>query len=110
MMAPKANPAASGTALAGPVSYRDIGTNIDCTAKTLDDGRFQLYVLVEDTSVYTDVDSGSAPAAEQMPVFRSFKSRNTLVLRDGQSRQFTAATDRVNGEIVKIEVTLRVVK
>ena len=34
----------------------------------------------------------------------------TLVLRDGQTRQFSAATDRVNGEVVRIEVTLRVVK
>lgn len=43
-------------------------------------------------------------------VMRSFRSASTLVLRDGQTRQFTAATDRVNGEVVRIEVTLRVVK
>jgi hypothetical protein len=35
---------------------------------------------------------------------------NNLVLRDGQTRQFTAATDRVTGEVVKVDVTLRVVK
>jgi hypothetical protein len=35
---------------------------------------------------------------------------NTLVLRDGQSRQFTAATDRVSGAVVRIEVTLKVAK
>jgi hypothetical protein len=45
-----------------------------------------------------------------MPVFRSFRSTNTLVLRDGQTRQFTAATDRVSGEVVRIDVTLNVVK
>jgi hypothetical protein len=42
------------------------------------------------------------------PVFRSYESRNTLLLRNGQSRQYIAATDRVSGEIVRIEVTLRV--
>jgi hypothetical protein len=41
---------------------------------------------------------------------RNFKSRNRLLLRDGQTRQYTAATDRVNGETIRIEVTLRVVK
>jgi hypothetical protein len=40
------------------------------------------------------------------PVFRSYESRNTLLLRNGQSRQDIAATDRVSG--VRIEVTLRV--
>jgi hypothetical protein len=45
-----------------------------------------------------------------MPVFRNFKTRNTLLLQDGQSRRFTAAADRVSGETVQVEVTLRVVK
>ena len=45
-----------------------------------------------------------------MPVFKSFKTRNRLLLRNGQTRQFTAATDRVSGETVRIEVTLTVVK
>lgn len=91
-------------------NYRDVGTAIDCTAKTLDDGRFQLWVSVEDSSVYAGVQDGTTPSVRDVPVIRSFKSKNTLLLRDGQTRQFTAATDRVNGEVVKIDVTLRVVK
>src|SRR5689334_3247103 len=31
-----------------PVSYRPVGTNIDCFAKMLDDGRFKLSVIVEE--------------------------------------------------------------
>ena len=91
-------------------TYRDIGTNIDCSARTLDDGVFQLRLNVEDTSVYTNAQTAATPAVEQMPVFRTFRSTNTLVLRDGQSREFTAAADRVNGEVIRIAVTLRVVK
>ena len=68
-----------------PIEYQSIGTNIDCFARTMDDGRFQVNIVIEDSSIYA-------------------------VLRDGQTRQFTAATDRVNGEVVRIEVTLRVVK
>lgn len=110
MMAPKGNATGMSGPLPGPVSYRDIGTAIDCSAKSLDSGRFQVWVSVEDSSVYTNAQDGSTPAVGEMPVFRSFKSKNTLLLSDGQTRQFTAATDRVNGEIMKIDVTLRVVK
>jgi len=45
-----------------------------------------------------------------VPVFRAFRARNTLVLRDGQTRTFTAAADRVSGEMVRVEVTLHVLK
>jgi hypothetical protein len=110
MAAPKGNPTGITGAMPGPVTYRDIGTNIDCTAHSLDDGRFQLLISVEDTSVYTNVQDATTPTVGDMPVFRSFRSTNTLVLRDGQTRQFTAATDRVSGEVVRIDVTLKVAK
>ena len=94
-----------------PVEYQSIGTNIDCFARTMDDGRFQVNIVIEDSSIYENVPGAVQPSTDdKAPVFRSFKSTNTLVLRDGQSRQFSAATDRVNGEVVRIEVTLRVVK
>lgn len=94
----------------GPVQYRDIGTNIDCSARTLEEGVFQLRLNVEDTSVYTNAQDTGTPTIGQMPVFRTFRSTNTLVLRDGQSREFTAAADRVNGEVIRIAVTLKIVK
>ena len=90
--------------------YRDIGTNIDCSARTLDDGAFQLRLNIEDTSVYTNVQDKATPTVGEMPVFRTFRSTNTLVLRDGQTRDFTAAADRVNGEVIRIAVTLRVAR
>ena len=91
-------------------SYRDVGTNIDCSARSQDDGTFQLRLTVEDTSVVTNIQDTTTPRVDERPVFRSFRSTNTLVLRDGQSRDFTAAADRVSGEVVRIAVTLRVVK
>ena len=93
------------------VEYQQVGTDIDCFARTMDDGRFQVNLIINDSSIYENVPGAVKPSADDnSPVFRSFKSTNTLVLRDGQTRQFTAATDRVNGEVVRIEVTLRVVK
>jgi hypothetical protein len=90
-------------------SYRSIGTNIDCLAMSADDGRFEVVVGIDDSSVLANTD-GQPPTVADAPVFRNFKSRNRVLLRDGQTRQYTAATDRVNGETVRIDVTLRVVK
>ena len=93
------------------VNYRAIGTNIDCLAKSSGDGRFELDLRVEESSVYMGLQGvPETPWVDEFPVFRSFQSTNTLVLTDGQATQFTAATDRVTGEITRIEVTLRVVK
>ena len=33
-----------------------------------------------------------------------------MMLKDGQTAQFTTVTDKVSGEIVKVDVTLTVVK
>jgi hypothetical protein len=106
-------PAAAGDAKAqaSPVTsynYRSVGTSITSSASVTEDGRFDLRLFIDDSSVYQS--PSTVPGGNQMPAFRSFRSRNTLLLRDGQSREYTAATDRVSGEVVKISVTLRVVK
>ena len=89
--------------------YRSVGTSIQASAGALDDGRFQLELNIDDSSVYTNTVQGPGRGT-QMPAFRNFKSRNTLLLRDGQTREYTAATDRISGEVVKVSVTLRAVK
>jgi hypothetical protein len=110
IMAPVGNPGGPAGPMPGPVSYRDIGTNIDCSARILDEGVYQLRLNIEDTSIYTNAQDAGTPTVGQMPIFRTFRSTNTLVLRDGQTRDVTAAADRVNGEVIRIAVTLRVVK
>ncbi len=95
----------------GPVQYKAIGTNIDCFASPQDDGRYALDITVEDTSVYaSDKAVPGTMANSGTPVFRSFKLTNTVVLRDGQSAQFTAATDKITGETVKLDVTVNALK
>ncbi|HVQ12861.1 MAG TPA: hypothetical protein VMS40_04695 [Vicinamibacterales bacterium] len=107
--APPGTPAGPAGPMPGPVNYQDIGTNIDCTAKVVEGG-FEVRMSVSDTSVYANIQDAATPTVGNMPVFRSFQSTNTLVLRDAQSREFTAATDRVSGEVIRIAVTLHVVK
>jgi hypothetical protein len=89
-----------------PFNYQDVGTSIDCKTATLDDGRFRLEISVDDSSVY---DADQAKSSDH-PSFRSFRANDSLILKDGQSVQFTTATDKVSGEVTKIDVTLFVVK
>lgn len=118
-LAPTPTPGAAagtgeGTPTARPIattSYRPIGTVITCRANSRDQGRYLVQLSVDDSTVFSsDSAKSSMPISTTMPVFRSFRSRNTLLLRDGESRQYTAAADRISGETVRVEVTLRVVK
>ena len=97
-----------------PVSsynYRSVGTNIDCGA-TFDEavpGLFQLAVTVSDSSLGLDTPKGGA-AAPNVPSFRNFNSAFTALLREGQTMQYTSATDPVTGEVMKIDITAAVMK
>ena len=93
----------------GPFTYRPVGTQIDCFASGVGDDRYRVTVIIEESSVYgADATAMETIRAPGVPVFRSFESSNTLVLRDGQSRQYTAAADRVTGESIRVDVALTV--
>jgi hypothetical protein len=89
------------------VHYRDIGTSIDCMVWAFEDGRFKVELTIEDSSI--DSAPGSAANLSQ-PAFRSFRSSDTLILRDGQTTQFSTATDKTSGEVWRVDVTLTVLK
>jgi hypothetical protein len=100
-----------------PPPYKAFGTNIDCFARALDGGRFKLGVTVEESSPFSDQDKarltaspGDGGALRSSPVFRSYRLSNTLVLKDGQSQQFSAVTDRFTGEVVKMDLMMSVIK
>ena len=94
-------------------SYREVGTSIDCAAATIEGGKYYLLITIEDSSIYPNEDGATAAGpgkAGPHPAFRSFKSDEAIVLSDGQSSQYTTATDKVTGEVVKVDVTLSVLK
>lgn len=99
-----------GAAGGVPVQYQDVGTNIDSRAGILPDGLFDVVITIEENSLAQNTQLAGAQGIPTLPVIRSMTAANNLVLRDGQTRQFTAAADRVTGEVVKVDVTLRVVK
>jgi hypothetical protein len=86
--------------------YKNVGTNIDCTANDRGDGRYQLNIGVENSSALT----GAGASVEGVPLFRRFETNLDPLMRDGQSVQTVASTDPVTGEVVKIDVTLNVVR
>ena len=91
-------------------TYRNVGTNLDCRARDMGDGRFWLELGVENSSAMPGAGSGAGTPSEAAPVFRKFETSLNPLLRDGQSIQTIASTDPVTGEVVKIDVTLSVLK
>ena len=96
-------------------TYKDVGTNIDCTASTPADGYFKLNLTISDSSVYfpdrTDPTLSTPLAtASGAAAFRSFTSSFYILVRDGQTVQYTSVTDQVTGQILKIDATINVQK
>jgi hypothetical protein len=90
------------------VVYQDVGVNIDIEqVRAYDDGRFGFNLVVQRSSVYTQ---SVGAATFGRPVLANFWSRHALVLRDGQNYQGVSATDPLSGRVLKIDVTLNVVK
>jgi len=97
-----------GAVATSNVEYADVGVGIDCLAWSIDNGRYRLSITVEDNSVLAEPPAGAKSGGR--PVFRTFKASQMILLRDGQLAQFTAATDKLTGEVTKIEVSLTVAK
>jgi Flp pilus assembly secretin CpaC len=102
---------AGGSAIVS-FNYRPVGTNIDCWATALDEGRYSVNIGLEDSSVYSEDQEvrGLSKAGSDQPSFNTFKANETVILRDGQSSQFTSATDKITGQVIKVDVTLTVLK
>lgn len=97
----------------GGYNYRPVGTSIDCRAGTATDGVYRLHVTLNDTSIRLPEpkDAGSTSASgATVPSFRSFTANFTIVLRDGQTAQYTSATDPASGEVLKVDASLSVLK
>ena len=97
--------------------FVDVGTNIDCSAQEMGEKGFLLQITAERSSLYSqepgvkNYPPGAIgqPAMTQ-PIMQQFRSRFVTELRDGQSAETTLATDPLNGHILKINVTLNVIK
>ncbi len=89
--------------------YRSVGTNIDCKADALEDGRFRLDTRVEQSSLSPSAEKATQWAAD-LPFFRTFNTSFRALLRDGQSATHVVATDSLSAETVRIDVAIAVVR
>jgi len=103
----------------GNMTYLDVGTNIDALAAHTPEGHFLLRLNLERSWAegYTLVPVQRPPeqmdphaGSFQEPIIRSFKSELDLKLREGQVMESTMATDPISGKVLKVEVSLSVVK
>lgn len=91
--------------------YRYVGIQIDCVVSQTQDGKYEVNVSVNDSSVFAPESSAGLPVRSSDPAaFRTLSFRNTLTFRDGQTLNLISATDRITGELVRIDVTVSVVK
>ncbi len=98
----------AGATASQVVNYRPIGTNISCSARRLAGDRYEFRIFIDESSVYGDNQTATDSVMVDVPVFRSFQSGNSFVIRNGQSIQYTAAADRISGETVRVDVELTV--
>jgi hypothetical protein len=93
-------------------TYRSVGTNIDCSVYPVSEGRFQIMLSIDESSVVGEdmIEPSAASKFAAAPILRSYQSTNSVILRNGESARFTTAVDRVTGETVVAEVTLTVLK
>lgn len=89
-------------------TYRSMGTSLTVSdARAQGDGRFMITLSIEDSQI--------VPAADQIaggPTTgtQTHRSQASPILRDGQTVLHSLVTDRVTGDMTRIEVTLNVVK
>jgi hypothetical protein len=99
------------------VVYQDVGTNLDCSARSVADGGFALDLSVERSSAYLTGDdksheqqmSGMSVSSTQ-PVIAQFRTNTYVIIKDGQTMQTNLAADPVDGHVLKVDVTVNVVK
>jgi hypothetical protein len=101
--------------------YIDVGTSIDARVAHADDGKYQVDLKVDRSSLYVaardqggkfagkEWTDGEAPPSSQ-PLVRQYRGDVGMFLREGQPSEGTVATDPLTGHVFKVEVTLTVLK
>lgn len=102
----------------GGMTYIDVGTNIDARAAHTGEGRFLLYLHLDRSWVEGEAPvpvlapTSQTPHAGEFrePIIRQFSSELDLKLREGQTIESNMSTDPISGKVMRVEVSLSVVK
>lgn len=93
-------------------TYKNVGTNIDYRGKALEGGLFEVDLVADRSSLFpTEPDQPTLGGiAPRQPMFGSFSTSLEMVMRNSQTIESTVATDPIRGRVIKVDVTLHVVK
>jgi hypothetical protein len=116
-------PGGSQTFASQSYTYLDVGTNIDSWAEGVGPGQYRVHLYLErswvegnisvpiEKAASTQTVAGSSRAPEfSQPIVRQYKAELTPILKDGQTLETNLATDPLNGRVVKLEVSISVLK
>ena len=94
--------------------YQDLGTNIDYDAYVLSDDRYQVVLWVDHSwSAMPGSENkilGHPTFAPGQPMIPDFRDNFVVVLKNGQTVEGASAVDPVTGHVLKVDVTLTVLK
>jgi hypothetical protein len=100
-------------------TYLDVGTNIDSWAEGVGPGQYRVHLSLErswvEGNVYVPIEKAGAtqntsPPGFSQPIVRQYRAELTPILKDGQTLETTLATDPLSGRVVKLEVSISVLK
>ena len=109
LLTPVGGPVGDGGPVPRTITNQLTEVEIACSARVVGEGSYETTVSILEISVGGEEQpSAGSFRAPDTPFLREFGSENTLVLRDGQPRQYLAAADPVSGETIRVDVTLTV--
>ena len=89
--------------------YQNVGTSITASSgKELAPGQYMVSLTINDSQVLSD--AVATEATKGLTRTQNFTSSVRLPMRDTQTVTFDAATDKLTGDLVRVEVTLNVLK
>lgn len=91
--------------------YRQIGTQIDCNATRMPDGRYSLALRIHDSAIFSPASAQPDQVLKLDPAaFKTFTINNTRIVTLGRQEEFGRAADPITGEIVRVDAMVSVVK
>jgi hypothetical protein len=92
-------------------TWQQVGTQIDGNAVLQPDGRYKIRLTVTERSALPNAQASEQGArVSTVPAFRNVVFGSTIYLGDGQTAQFSSGTDKVSGEVFKVDLSLTVEK
>jgi len=95
-------------------TYLDIGSNIDCGVRNEEDGRLTVHLVFERSALYPGTPTGEekleVSRPNNLPLIRQFRTSENLIVKDGQTVESILSTDPLNGHVLRIAVTVNVIK